>query len=85
MADHDTRRLDLSRFLGPDSTDQQRFNVLAKYGVKWILLNAGGLERTAFDALVEPEAIVGRSQDLVLMDAERWRSVRQTRVAADGT
>jgi hypothetical protein len=56
--------------------DEAREDILDRYGVRWILLNAANLDEATYERLLEPQAVVKRANTLVLMDAHRWRELR---------
>jgi len=58
-----------------------RQEILQRYGVRWILLNESTMSPYVIRDLLEPDAVVGRVDDLVLMDAGRWLDARRARLS----
>lgn len=55
-----------------------RRRILEIYDVDWILLNRERLDEAIFDDLLESDAIVSHVGGLVLMNAARWRALRDS-------
>lgn len=75
--DQSERRANVDAFFSLD-LGHDRVAILDKYRVSWIFLNRDELGQEVFEFLLEPAAVVRRDEGWTLMDAARWRRVRQT-------
>jgi len=62
----------VNQFFSSDATEAEREQTIRQYDVKWILLNRRLIGDNLFQSLVRDNAVVGRTQDLVLMNAQKW-------------
>ena len=76
--DQPQREADLDAFFAVDN-DRERRHILDKYSVRWILLNRERLSPETVGNLLEPQAVVREFDAFLLMDAARWRLLRQSR------
>jgi len=67
---------DVIDFFSPADSPAHREQVVRKYNARWIVLDRSGLDETVYKELVRPSAIVGRTDLLVLMDAQKWLAAR---------
>jgi len=74
----DQRRSDLQSFFDV-LDDEQRFQVLRRYNVRWIVLNRLDLDEAIFARLMEPTAVSNTVEYLTLMDANTWMAARRAR------
>lgn len=74
--DQPQRERDVNKFFDAE-TDANRWEILDKYNVKWILLSRERLPSQVFENLLEPDALAAELDSFVLMDAARWRSARE--------
>jgi hypothetical protein len=73
--DQPQRHVDVQAFFGP-ANQAERQIIINKYNVKYIILEPDRLDRQVADALLDPEAVVGRTEGMVLLDADRWLAAR---------
>jgi len=85
VPDQPRRTEDVARFFSRSGSDADRRAILDKYRTRWILLNRRAVSSDVFDQLVDTRAVVIRERDLVLMDAQSWRTARSLGASASRT
>jgi hypothetical protein len=76
--DQSRRQRDVEAFFGPAS-EAEREQIIKRYHVKYILVEPERLDYRVAEALLEPTAVVRRTERMVLLDAERWLASRASR------
>lgn len=62
----------MERFFSPTGTEADREQTIRQYDVKWILLNRRALGDSLFASLIRNNAVVVKTNDDVLMNAQEW-------------
>ena len=67
---------DVIDFFSPGDSEAHRAQVVRMYNVRWIVLDRSGLDQAVYQSLLRPSAVVGQTDLLVLMDAQKWLASR---------
>jgi hypothetical protein len=63
---------DVIDFFTPGDSELHREHVVREYDVRWIVLDKSSLDKSVYDALLRPSAVVAHVDTFVLMDASKW-------------
>ncbi len=78
--DQSQRHRDVRAFFGrADQVERER--IIKYYDVKYIILEPDLLDERVVEALLDPTAVVRRTERMVLLDADRWLAARASRAA----
>jgi hypothetical protein len=81
--DQPQRERDVKSFFGAaDRAERER--IIKHYDVKYIILDPDLLDRRVADALLEPSAVVERTESMVLLEADRWLACRAGQAVEPG-
>jgi hypothetical protein len=78
--DQAQRHRDVRAFFGP-AGPAERQRILERYNVKYLLLEPDRLDGRVVEDLLEPAAVVRRTERMILLDAGRWLDARAGRAA----